>query len=176
MEKPNYRYSKHDDCTLSQNFWSDTMSTYNTVLIAIDLHGSPEQVLARAAELIDKKSAKSTHILTASPGPAFIYSTYPAYSGTTPTLDWEQVHEDRVKQIVSLAEEAGLTKANIIEKNGRAIDVILEEAQRLEADLVIVGSHGRHGVGLLLGSTANGVLHRAKCDVLAVRIAKEAIE
>jgi universal stress protein A len=36
--------------------------------------------------------------------------------------------------------------------------------------LIVVGSHGRHGVRLLLGSTANGILHHAKCDVLAVRI------
>ena len=35
---------------------------------------------------------------------------------------------------------------------------------------IVVGSHGRHGLALLLGSTASGVLHGAKCDVLAVRI------
>ena len=38
------------------------------------------------------------------------------------------------------------------------------------ADLIVVGSHGRHGLALLLGSTANGVLHGATCDVLAVRV------
>ena len=48
--------------------------------------------------------------------------------------------------------------------------VVLEEVERLKADLIIVGSHGRHGVRLLLGSTANAILHGAKCDVLAVRI------
>jgi universal stress protein A len=37
-------------------------------------------------------------------------------------------------------------------------------------DLIVVGSHGRHGVALLLGSTANAVLHGAPCDVLAVRV------
>ncbi len=37
-------------------------------------------------------------------------------------------------------------------------------------DLIVVGSHGRHGLALLLGSTANGVLHHAECDVLAVRL------
>ena len=35
---------------------------------------------------------------------------------------------------------------------------------------LVVGSHGRHGLALLLGSTANAVLHGAPCDVLAVRI------
>ena len=42
--------------------------------------------------------------------------------------------------------------------------------RRAVARLIVVGSHGRHGLALLLGSTANGVLHHAKCDVLAVRI------
>ena len=43
-------------------------------------------------------------------------------------------------------------------------------AQEKEIDLIIVGSHGRHGLALLLGSTANSVLHGANCDVLAVRV------
>jgi universal stress protein A len=37
-------------------------------------------------------------------------------------------------------------------------------------DLIIIGSHGRHGIRILLGSTANAILHSAKCDVLAVRV------
>ena len=41
-------------------------------------------------------------------------------------------------------------------------------------DLIVVGSHGRHGLALLLGSTANDVLHGAPCDVLAVRLQKKA--
>lgn len=43
-------------------------------------------------------------------------------------------------------------------------------------DLIVVGSHGRHGFALLLGSTSTGVLHGAQCDVLAVRVGKESDE
>jgi universal stress protein A len=43
-------------------------------------------------------------------------------------------------------------------------------ATDIHADLIVVGSHGRHGLALLMGSTANGVLHGAKRDVLAVRV------
>jgi len=46
---------------------------------------------------------------------------------------------------------------------------IVRVAEQEHADLIIVGSHGRHGLGLLLGSTANRVLHHAKCDVMAIR-------
>jgi universal stress protein A len=37
-------------------------------------------------------------------------------------------------------------------------------------DLIVLGSHGRHGLAVLLGSTARSVLNGAGCDVLAVRI------
>ncbi|MEW8014407.1 MAG: universal stress protein, partial [Candidatus Sedimenticola endophacoides] len=47
---------------------------------------------------------------------------------------------------------------------------IVRVAQEHGADLIVLGSHGRHGLQLLLGSTASGVLHLAGCDVLAVRI------
>lgn len=47
---------------------------------------------------------------------------------------------------------------------------ILKIATEKHIDLIVVGSHGRHGLALLLGSTANAVLHGAPCDVLAVRI------
>ena len=43
-------------------------------------------------------------------------------------------------------------------------------AEQLDVDLIVVGSHGRYGLALLMGSTANGVLHGASCDVLAVRV------
>jgi universal stress protein A len=41
-----------------------------------------------------------------------------------------------------------------------------------KCDLVVLGSHGRHGISLLLGSTANAVLHDMPCDVLTVKIEK----
>ena len=47
-------------------------------------------------------------------------------------------------------------------------------AREHAVDLIVVGSHGRHGLALIFGSTANGVLHGACCDVLAVRIKKDA--
>ena len=56
---------------------------------------------------------------------------------------------------------------------GRPADEIKREAEALAVDLIVVGSHGRKGLGLLLGSTATGVLHGAKTDVLTVRISAD---
>ncbi|PIE36321.1 MAG: universal stress protein UspA, partial [Gammaproteobacteria bacterium] len=53
---------------------------------------------------------------------------------------------------------------------GRPETEIHALADTIDADLVVMGCHGRFGLALLLGSTANGVLHGTKCDVLAVRV------
>ena len=51
---------------------------------------------------------------------------------------------------------------------------IIRVAAENEVDLIVVGSSGRwRGLALLLGSTANAVLHGALCDVLTVRFPSE---
>jgi nucleotide-binding universal stress UspA family protein len=48
-------------------------------------------------------------------------------------------------------------------------DALIAEAERLEADLIIVGNRRMQGVGRVLGSVANHVAHNAPCDVLVVK-------
>jgi universal stress protein A len=43
-------------------------------------------------------------------------------------------------------------------------------AEENGTDLIVLGTHGQKGVQLLLGATANSVLHGSACDVLAVRM------
>jgi nucleotide-binding universal stress UspA family protein len=51
---------------------------------------------------------------------------------------------------------------------------ILAESARWGADLIVMGTHGRHGLAhLILGSVAEGVLRRATVPVLLVRPAAE---
>lgn len=50
---------------------------------------------------------------------------------------------------------------------------IVDKAKDWNADLIVVGSHGRGFWGRLLGSVSNGVVHHAPCTVLVVRKAKD---
>jgi len=50
---------------------------------------------------------------------------------------------------------------------------IVERAREWNADLIVVGSHGRGFWGRLLGSVSNGVVHHAPCTVLVVRKAED---
>jgi len=52
---------------------------------------------------------------------------------------------------------------------GSARTSVVAHAKKINADLIVVGEHGRHGLSLLLGSTADGIIHHSECDVLAVR-------
>jgi universal stress protein A len=47
---------------------------------------------------------------------------------------------------------------------------IVRVAAEQNFDLIVIGTHGRHGIGVLLGSTASSVIHHADCDVLVVRL------
>jgi nucleotide-binding universal stress UspA family protein len=52
----------------------------------------------------------------------------------------------------------------------RICDAINEEAKRWPADLIVIGTHGRHGFNhLLLGSVAEGVIRLAAKPVLVIR-------
>jgi nucleotide-binding universal stress UspA family protein len=49
-------------------------------------------------------------------------------------------------------------------------DAILTEAEKLDADLIVMGSHGRKGLRrLVMGSVAEYILREAKCPVMIVK-------
>ena len=84
-----------------------------------------------------------------------------------------EIKESIFPGLAEKAEAAGFSRENVHIRFGRAADVIVDLADEIEADVIVIGSHGRHGVKLLLGSTANAVLHQASCDVLAVRVSSD---
>ena len=52
---------------------------------------------------------------------------------------------------------------------GKPHDVLLAEAERLQARMIVVGNRRVQGLGRVLGSVATSVLHHAPCDVLVVK-------
>lgn len=143
------------------------MKEYNHILLAVELETNCDVLPARKAkELAAEFGAKLTLVHAVEH-----MTSYGAAYGIAAGADIEEMLLESAKEAMTkLAPTLGVSVEHQIIKVGPAKLVILEEADRVGADLIIVGSHGRHGVRLLLGSTANAVLHGAKCDVLAVRI------
>ena len=143
------------------------MKNYRVILLTVDLDpASQDLLLLQAKEILEATGAKlyMAHAVEQ-------ISSYGAAYGVAAGAEIEEaLVESAQSSMTELAKRLNLPAEQVIIKVGPPKAIILEEAERLNVDLIIVGSHGRHGIRLLLGSTANAVLHSANCDVLAVRI------
>lgn len=145
------------------------MSGYLRIMLALDLTQESDQVAQRALSLARQFDAE-LHIVHV------IEPLSLAYGGDIPmdlSSVQEQIHEQAKSHLAEFANKLGVSEDRQYLIFGRPESEIHRIAQSKEADMIVVGSHGRHGLALLLGSTANGVLHGAKCDVLAVRVGIE---
>jgi universal stress protein A len=143
------------------------MAKYQRILAAMDLTQEGTKVLEQAIELSQQYEATLTLINVVEHVP----SVYSAESTFPEIPDIEkQLMEKAEAQMTKMQEEFKITDCASTIRSGSAKHEIIDMAEEIGADLIVAGSHGRHGLQLLLGSTANGILHLAKCDVLAVRI------
>ncbi|CAN5229773.1 universal stress protein [soil metagenome] len=143
------------------------MDAYKHVLLALDLHPDCDQVaINKAIVLVKLFNAKLT-ILHA----VEHVSAYGMAQASPMALDVEeQMLKDAEQQLLKLKQTLAIPNTEIVVTAGSPKNVIIDKVEELKVDLIVVGSHGRHGLSLLLGSTANALLHHATCDVLAVRI------
>lgn len=85
----------------------------------------------------------------------------------------EAIREGIREQALALLRDfdtAGIGALHVESAAGRASTVIVEVANRVGADLIVVGTHGTTGLEhALLGSTSEEVMRRAVCPVFAVR-------
>jgi nucleotide-binding universal stress UspA family protein len=55
-------------------------------------------------------------------------------------------------------------------EEGQTANAILRKAKQMQADMIVIGTHGRSGLPhMLLGSVAEKVLRTASCPVLTIR-------
>lgn len=142
------------------------MSTYQHLLLATDLSQSSHEANEQAAILAKAFNARLSLLHTVEPIPA-----YAAYTGIADVQD--AIVEDAKKALRKLGEELGVPESDQRIELGPVKSRVLEAAKELGIDLIIIGSHGRHGLSRLLESSAGGIPHDAMCDVLTVRCSEE---
>ncbi len=145
------------------------MAEYKHILYATDLSDYARPVGGRAVDVARRNGARLTllHVLQEKDVGAGLEATTPIPGET----DGPLVQEMR-RRLSDLANQLGVPDADQVvvtsTSRGKQIRHVAEER---EVDLIIVGSHGRHGLSLLWhDSTPNTVMHGATCDVLAVSI------
>ncbi len=143
------------------------MIGYKRFLAALDLSREASAVVDRLQELVENIEPEQILLLhviepvVVDGGPDMMSSAMIEVEESLLTRAEQalQTHCERFAHGVETRVEVGATK-----------QTIQRVAREEDMDLIIVGTHGRHGLELILGSTANAVLHGTPCDVLAVRI------
>ncbi|UQY35300.1 universal stress protein [Pseudomonas fulva] len=143
--------------------------SYQHILVAVDLTEECDPVMKRAQALAGSTQAKLSVVHIVEPMAM-------AFGGDVP-MDLSMLQQQQFEQAKERLDAFAIKYPQLsAESRHLAYGQPRQEIHRLAAeqhcDLIIVGSHGRHGLALLLGSTANDVLHGAPCDVLAVSLKK----
>lgn len=137
---------------------------YKHILFATDLSGDTDFIINKVRSMCSLTGAKLSLIHVVEPLPGYSY----AYLGIE-DIEGQLIQEAR-EALKKLGSQLNVDPKDQWVEVGPTKSKILGEVDKIGADLIVCGSHGRHGLSLLLGSTANAILHGAKCDVLTVRL------
>ncbi len=148
------------------------MSTYHQILVPVDGSPTSQKALDEAIRLAQLTGARLRLL--------HVVDELSYVNGFEPAMNY-------LNEIIPLMREAGekllaherqkaldkgvdADSVLIVEGPGRICDHVAEQARRVKADLIVVGSHGRRGIGrVLLGSDAEQIVRHAPVPVLVVR-------
>jgi universal stress protein A len=144
------------------------MQTYERILCAVDFSAISNSASARAVALALQFGARLTFLHVIEYFPENLSNVIIGPESIDPAeYNKAEVH----KNLTELAERLGFKEARceVSFSPHAAWHEIVHFAGQENVDLIVLGCHGHHGVATLLGSTSNGVVNRAPCDVLTVR-------
>jgi len=145
------------------------MSNYTHILVAVDFSNSSEQVVNKARDMAQSNNARLSllHIVEYLPP---IDSIYEPVLANTWVIDENALLTQAKESLKNFCTKQNLSTAQQHVVLGTPKYEISQFVKDQQCDLVVMGSHGRHGINILLGSTTNAVLHKMPCDILAVKI------
>jgi universal stress protein A len=146
------------------------MANYQNILVAVDLSSESEVVL-KQAQLIAGLNADTHLVYVQEPMDNVYVGIVPQSAAFSGLGDLEaQLCEELKEKLGTLGERFSISSDHLHILNGSPAHEIHRFAKDHAIELIVIGTHGQKGLQLLLGSTANSVLHGADCDVLSVRV------
>lgn len=140
---------------------------YRTILVAHDFSETGADAFSRALKLREAFKAE-LHVLHVVEYVVPMDTSFGAISPFEGDLT-DQLMESGKARLHQLSDRHGIDADHQHLELGSPKVEIIRLSEEIKADLIVMGTHGRHGLGLLLGSTASSVVHHASCDVLTVR-------
>ena len=147
------------------------MKAFKKVLVVIDLEHEASSVIEKALAISDEYTFLEV-LYVVTPLTDALYAN--GLGLVSPMIEVDSLQQEaissaniRLKQLISPFSDQNISAEVLV---GDTVHTIVSEAKTRSADIIVLGSHGKKGLQLLLGSTASGVLHHAHCDTLSVRL------
>jgi universal stress protein A len=135
---------------------------YKKVLLAVNVYENADVVINSAVDFAKKNNTDVLKIVTVIDCVAPFAPSIVDFQHSI-----EQEAKDSLGKLVSKISEIKVEHEVLV---GNPAAEIVAYAEESGCDVIVLGSHATHGLNLLLGSVANAVLHKAKCDVLTIRV------
>jgi len=146
---------------------------YKHILLPTDGSAASTRAIAAGIGLAKAVGARVTGFHAAPPAAPFVFGKALAEAYMSPgerAVAIEQATSRYLSAIARAAADAGVPCETLHVTSDFPADAILEAARKRKCDLVVMASHGRHGVaGVLLGSETQKVLTHSKIPVLVHR-------
>jgi nucleotide-binding universal stress UspA family protein len=135
--------------------------SYSNILVPINIYEDYHHILNSAEQIAHKYNASLTLLM--------VLDT--PFELVPMANDYQKALEDEAIKALKVATESlQIKSADTAIAAGTPHNEIIAHAKKNNNDLIVLGSHRKHGVKLILGSTSNAVLHHATCDVLTVHL------
>ncbi|ORM38845.1 universal stress protein [Francisella endosymbiont of Ornithodoros moubata] len=138
---------------------------YKKILLAVNVYESADIVINSAVDFSKKNNTQILKVVT----------VIDCVAPFMPSIvDFQHSIEQEAKEALDklVTKISGIKVEHEVLVGNPAAEIVAY-AEESGCDVIVLGSHATHGVNLLLGSVANAVLHKAKCDVLTVRVSDD---
>jgi nucleotide-binding universal stress UspA family protein len=147
---------------------------YKRILVAIDGSKTSALALEEACKLARGTDARLRIVHVIESPYAYADAWYTAGSADVEAVDraWRRAGQEILDRAATQAREAAVPAdpALLVTDGRRVSRAIVDDAESWPAEVIVIGSHGRHGMDqLLIGSVAEGVTRIARLPVLLVR-------
>lgn len=143
------------------------------ILVAVDFSDPTEMILKVTRRLAKSLDATVWVVHAAEPEPDFVgYDAGPEVVRGQVAKEMREEHR-KLQEYADQLRDAGI-KAKAMLVQGPTVDSLLKMAEKEEADLIVVGSHGRGMMAeMLMGSVSQGLIRAGQCPVTVVPVSLE---
>ncbi|HKT83587.1 MAG TPA: universal stress protein [Solirubrobacterales bacterium] len=144
---------------------------YRSIITGTDGTPTANRAMEKAIELARRFGSEIHLVNVARKAPALAAIDY-EHGGAAVAAEYEEQQANWSRDSIAELEKRLLGEGLSVTGHavqGDVADSFLEVADKVGADLIVVGSRGMRGAGRVLGSIPNTLSHKSPCDILIVR-------